>query len=318
MMIRRALAAPRSSPATGGPSARPQWRRPTAAISASTAAAELPPPREESDAAAAPTRRALLARAAAAAAAIAAAAAPPPASAGLFSGRPPAAAAAVPAAGGWTLSPPPAKWTLAYDRTADAAAGGRGGGSGPKVMWADFSTLGTIVVSRATREEARWPAGLARADGGASEAPPSDDADDALARADAFLAEARDSPATFGWRVLASGTRALPTSSSSSFLPAARAYEVEFVHQICRGEVLEAAGGARRCANPRDDSELQVVSRRFLLSASVDPADAGVVWVVRGSCPSEAWAEAGPAIAEAVRSFSFAGRGSAAAAVGAT
>lgn len=168
------------------------------------------------------------------------------------------------------------------------------------MMWANFATLGTIVVSRATRVEARWPPGAER-----GLPPAGDNGDDEAARvialADPFLAEARDSPATYGWRVLAAATHAVASSASSPI----RAYDVEFVQQICRGEVLEAAGGSKRCANPRDDSDLQVVSRHFLMSFCADPLEDGVVWVVRGSCPSENWPEAGAAIAEAVQSFSF-------------
>jgi hypothetical protein len=222
---------------------------------------------------------------------------------GLFGVRGPAlgpedARKAPPAAAGWRLTPPQG-WALAYDRTADAPGAAS---PGPKVMWANFATLGTIVVSRATRAEAAWPAASAPGAGA--------QADAVVALADALLAEARDSPATYGWRVLAARARSSPpsssSSSSSSSTPAAAAatfYDVEFVQQTCRGEVLEAAGGAKRCANPRDDGDLEVVSRHFLMSFCADPADADVVWVVRGSCPSEAWPEVGPHIAEAVATF---------------
>jgi hypothetical protein len=210
-----------------------------------------------------------------------------------------AAAARVPAAAGWTLRPP-AGWTVAYDRTADDAAATSSAtpppASGPRVMWANFASLGTIVVSRATRSEVDLTPPAPSASRG--------DADSAvLALVEPLLAEARDSPATYGWRVLATATRDLVMTTTTT----TAAYDVEYVQQICRGEVLEASGGQRRCANPRDDSDLLVVSRHFVMSVAADPAEAGVVWVVRGSCPSENWAETGPKIAAAVRSFSFIG-----------
>lgn len=252
-------------------------------------------------AAAATPRRSLLAGAALLVAAPFAAPATPPAAA--------ATTARVPAAAGWTLRPPPG-WTLAYDRTPDDAAStstsssSPAPASGPRVMWANFSTLGTVVVSRATRAELGWPAGaLPAAVGGGGGGGGAQDA--AIERLlDPLFAEARDSPATYGWRLLATATHNVASSSSSTAL---QAYDAEYVVQICRGEVLEASGGAKRCANPRDDSDLQIVSRHFVVSAVPDPVEEGVVWVVRGSCPSENWADAGAKIADAVRSLAFGG-----------
>jgi hypothetical protein len=314
MMMRRAILAPSST--IGGPRAinggsypGRHWRRTiSAATTAATPTSTTIAQDEQARARQNDTkqsRRALLLLAATTAATTATITtpAPPPASAdGLFS---PSAQQQqqqqqqqrVPAAGGWSLRPPPG-WTLAYDRTEKDDA--MSAESGPKVMWANFATLGTIVVSRATRAEARWPA----AGGGAP--PPSD----AARLSDALLADARDSPATYGWSVLASRV--------SGDASAAPVVEVEYVHQLCRGEVLEAAGGSKRCANPRDDSDLQVVSRHFVLSARADPAQRDLVWVVRGSCPSEAWGQAGPAIAAAVQSFSFSSGGESGAALAAT
>jgi hypothetical protein len=299
----RPLAAPQRARGSSSSSTTPARRR-TISTAASFKVIQQQPPsptRNDADADAdapiATHRRSLVLGAAALSAAAFIVAPRPPAAtaAGLFgtSSSSTDQKQTAPAAAGWRLQPPQG-WTLAYDRTA-SDADAEMMKSGPKVMWANFATLGTIVVSRATRAEARWPV-----EGGGN----ATDEASVVALADALLADARDSPATYGWKVLAAASHTTPGPSPSSPVSA---YDVEFVQQICRGEVLEAAKGVKRCANPRDDSDLQVVSRHFLMSFCLDPVEEDLVWVVRGSCPSENWPEAGAKIAEAVRSFSFGG-----------
>ncbi len=70
---------------------------------------------------------------------------------------------------------------------------------------------------------------------------------------------------------------------------------------MCRGNITEGSGGARRCTNPRNDADLQIVSRHYLQVVQLRPD--GLVYSAKGSATSERWPEVAGDMLAAVQSF---------------
>ena len=129
---------------------------------------------------------------------------------------------------------------------------------------------------------------------------------DAAQVADIVTAEQRDNQSTYAFKLLAAQQAEGASPSSSSFT----AYDLEYVVQVCRGAIVEGLRGARRCAAPANDADLQVISRHYVTRVLV-PSDGGggVAYLVKASATSERWPEVAADLLAAVRSFSPSGGG---------
>jgi len=61
--------------------------------------------------------------------------------------------------------------------------------------------------------------------------------------------------------------------------------ELEYVHEVCRGRLEEAAGGGKQCLGPRDDV-LETPIRHHLVSITSGP---GGTWTANAFLPEKAW-----------------------------
>lgn len=207
----------------------------------------------------------------------------------------------------------PDSYSVAYDRSDGQEAG-------TQYFAGNFRTFETISISRTPLADL----GLSQLEGTEGGDLGGLSPEEVVGK---LLADTRDNQSTFGFKVLATARRAAapqqqlqdeaaaaeeeaPQAGIGAPGPSGAFWDVEYVHQICRGIIVEESGGRRRCASVSGDRDLQVVSRHYVAAFTVHGRD---VYMAKASAPTEAWPESAGQLLASVRSFALPPDGRAAA-----